>query len=97
MRAQLLAFTILAATFTTNAMAQAPAMTQSMSEKDIMALIDKAKADRKGDAPLVPEPILQLAPYKAHTVKGRRFAAVTRGGCAASKGINLTPRALALT
>lgn len=65
MRAQLLAFTILAATFTTNAMAQAPAMTQSMSEKDIMALIDKAKAERKGDAPLVPEPILQLAPYKA--------------------------------
>ena len=34
MRVQLLAFTILAATFTTNAMAQAPAMTQSMSEKD---------------------------------------------------------------
>jgi mannose-6-phosphate isomerase-like protein (cupin superfamily) len=65
MRTQFLAFTILAATFTSNAMAQAPAMTQFMSEKDVMALIDKAKADRKGDAPLVPEPILLLAPYKA--------------------------------
>jgi mannose-6-phosphate isomerase-like protein (cupin superfamily) len=30
-----------------------------------MALVDKAKADRKGDAPLVAEPILLLAPYKA--------------------------------
>ena len=36
-----------------------------MSDKDIMALVDKAKADRKGDAPIVAEPILQLAPYKA--------------------------------
>jgi mannose-6-phosphate isomerase-like protein (cupin superfamily) len=40
-------------------------MTQFMSEKDIMALIDKAKADRKGDAPLVAVPIVVLAPYKA--------------------------------
>jgi mannose-6-phosphate isomerase-like protein (cupin superfamily) len=30
-----------------------------------MALVDKAKADRKGEQPLVPEPILLLAPYKA--------------------------------
>ncbi len=36
-----------------------------MSDKDIMALVDKAKADRKGDAPIVAEPILLLAPYKA--------------------------------
>jgi mannose-6-phosphate isomerase-like protein (cupin superfamily) len=36
-----------------------------MSDKDIMGLIDKAKADRKGDAPIVAEPILLLAPYKA--------------------------------
>ena len=35
-----------------------------MSNKDIMALIDKAKADRKGDAPLVIEPFPSLAPYK---------------------------------
>jgi mannose-6-phosphate isomerase-like protein (cupin superfamily) len=36
-----------------------------MSDKDIMALVDKAKADRKGDAPMVPEPILLLATYRA--------------------------------
>jgi mannose-6-phosphate isomerase-like protein (cupin superfamily) len=64
MRAQFLAVTILAATVTSGAMAQQPT-TQYMSEKDVMALIDKAKADRKNDAPLVAEPILQLAPYKA--------------------------------
>jgi mannose-6-phosphate isomerase-like protein (cupin superfamily) len=36
-----------------------------MSSKEITGLIDKAKADRKGDAPLVAEPILTLAPYRA--------------------------------
>jgi mannose-6-phosphate isomerase-like protein (cupin superfamily) len=36
-----------------------------MSHKQIMGLIDKAKADRKGDAPLVAEPILLMAPYRA--------------------------------
>src|SRR4030088_949859 len=36
-----------------------------MNNKEIMGLIDKAKADRKGDAPLVAEPILSLAPYRA--------------------------------
>jgi mannose-6-phosphate isomerase-like protein (cupin superfamily) len=36
-----------------------------MSDKDIMGLIEKAKADRKGDAPMVAEPILLLAPYRA--------------------------------
>src|SRR5215831_11224115 len=65
MRAPLLAATLLAATFTSAAQAQTAATTQYMSEKDVMALIEKAKADRKNDAPLVPEPILQLAPYKA--------------------------------
>jgi mannose-6-phosphate isomerase-like protein (cupin superfamily) len=65
MRAQFLAFTFLAAVTASSAVAQQPAKTQFMSEKDVMALIDKAKADRKGDAPLVPEPILLLAPYKA--------------------------------
>ena len=39
--------------------------TQFMSHKAIMGLIAKAKADRKANAPMVPEPILQLAPYKA--------------------------------
>jgi mannose-6-phosphate isomerase-like protein (cupin superfamily) len=36
-----------------------------MSDKGILALVDKAKADRKGDAPLVAETILELAPYRA--------------------------------
>jgi mannose-6-phosphate isomerase-like protein (cupin superfamily) len=65
MRAQFLAFAFLAAA-TASAVAQtAPPVTQFLSDKDIMGLIDKAKADRKGDAPLVAEPILLLAPYKA--------------------------------
>ncbi len=70
MRAPFLAFTVLAAAaagFASNASAQqaAHSATPFMSDKEIMALIDKAKADRKGDAPIVAEPILQLAPYKA--------------------------------
>ena len=65
MRAPLFAVTLLAVAFTSAVQAQQPAMTQFMSEKDIMALIEKAKADRKGDAPMVAEPILLLAPYKA--------------------------------
>ncbi len=66
MRAQILALTMLTATLASGAMAQQqPAPSLFMSEKDILALIDKAKTDRKNDAPLVAEPILQLAPYKA--------------------------------
>ena len=34
------------------------------SSADVVGLIAKAKADRKGDAPLVSEPILRLAPYR---------------------------------
>ena len=65
MRAQFLAFAFLVAA-TASAVAQtAPPVTQFLSDKDIMGLIDKAKADRKGDAPLVAEPILLLAPYRA--------------------------------
>jgi mannose-6-phosphate isomerase-like protein (cupin superfamily) len=66
MRAHLAAFTIIATAVASNAWAQTAAPTSVfMSDKDIMALVDKAKADRKGDAPIVAEPILQLAPYKA--------------------------------
>jgi mannose-6-phosphate isomerase-like protein (cupin superfamily) len=36
-----------------------------MNNKEIMGLIDVAKANRKGDAPLVGVPILSLAPYRA--------------------------------
>ena len=65
MRAQFLAFAFLAAATMSAAAQTAPPVTQFMSDKDIMGLIDKAKADRKGDAPMVAEPILLLAPYRA--------------------------------
>ena len=67
MRAQFLALTFLATTAATAALAQqaAPPMQTFMNNKEVMGLVDKAKADRKGDAPLVAEPILLLAPYKA--------------------------------
>ena len=66
MRAQFLAFTILATALASSAVAQqaaAPPLKTFMNNKEITGLIDKAKADRKGDAPLVPEPILGLAPF----------------------------------
>jgi mannose-6-phosphate isomerase-like protein (cupin superfamily) len=67
MRAHVLAFTFLATALASSALAQqaAPPMKTFMSDKEIMGLVDKAKADRKGDAPLVAEPILSLAPYRA--------------------------------
>ena len=65
MRAQFLAFAFLAAATASTVAQTAPPVTQFMSDKDIMGLIDKAKADRKGDAPMVAEPILLLAPYRA--------------------------------
>jgi mannose-6-phosphate isomerase-like protein (cupin superfamily) len=67
MHTRLLALTFLAA-LAVPAIAQAaePApMRTFMNNKEIMGLIDKAKADRKGDAPLVAEPILLMAPYRA--------------------------------
>ena len=66
MRAQFLAFTFLATVMASSALAQqaaAPPLKTFMNNKEITALIDKAKADRKGDAPLVPEPILGLVPF----------------------------------
>lgn len=63
-----LVLSLLAAAAATSAFAQpaaAPATNTFMSDKQIMALIEKAKADRKGDAPNVIEPILSLAPYRA--------------------------------
>ena len=67
MRTKLLACTLLAAVAASPVLAQqaAPPKTPFMSDKDIMALVEKAKADRRGDAPIVAEPILLLAPYKA--------------------------------
>ncbi len=67
MRMPFLAAALLAATASAASAQQAaaPLATAFMNDKDIMALVDKAKADRKGDAPATAEPILVLAPYKA--------------------------------
>ena len=62
----LLALTLVAAVAgSTAALGAAAARNTFMSDKEIMGLVDKAKADRKGDAPLVAEPILSMAPYRA--------------------------------
>ena len=42
-----------------------PPMKTFTSSSEVVGLIAKAKADRKGDAPLTAEPILSLAPYRA--------------------------------
>jgi mannose-6-phosphate isomerase-like protein (cupin superfamily) len=68
MRMQFLAIAFAATAAASSAFAQSaapPMVSAFMNEKDIMGLIDKAKADRKGDAPVTAEPILLLAPYKA--------------------------------
>ncbi len=67
MRTRLFALTLIAAVALpaiVHAAEPAP-MRMFMNNKEIMGLIDKAKADRKGDAPMVPEPILSMAPYRA--------------------------------
>jgi mannose-6-phosphate isomerase-like protein (cupin superfamily) len=70
MRATLLACTCLAALLATSASgarAQSPTPPAAafMNSKDIMALVEKAKADIKPNAPTQAEPILLLAPYRA--------------------------------
>jgi mannose-6-phosphate isomerase-like protein (cupin superfamily) len=47
---------------------QPPAQTMKAfsSSSDVVALIAKAKSERKGDQPVVAERILQLAPYNAN-------------------------------
>ena len=65
MRSRIIAWSLLAAAIPVASLAADNDRTQFMSHKAIMGLIAKAKADRKGNAPMVPEPIVQLAPYKA--------------------------------
>lgn len=65
MRSRVLAWSLVAVAVPAFAQTADNASTQFMSHKQIMGLIAKAKADRKGNAPMVPEPIIQLAPYKA--------------------------------
>ena len=64
MRNQVLALSFLAA-LAVPALSRSAEPQMFMNHKEIMGLIDKAKADRKGDAPLVAEPILLMAPYRA--------------------------------
>ncbi len=65
MRTSIIAVTFTAA-LASSAFAQqaAPPLNTFMSNKDIMALVDKAKADRKGDAPLVAEPVCCWRPVR---------------------------------
>ena len=68
MRVQFVALSVsvLVATVTAaSAQQAAPPLQTFLGNAEIMALVDKAKADRKNDAPLVAEPILSLAPYRA--------------------------------
>lgn len=67
MRSRTLALTFLAtlAVPAISSSAEPAAIQTFMNHKEIMGLVDKAKADRKGDAPLVAEPILLMAPYRA--------------------------------
>jgi mannose-6-phosphate isomerase-like protein (cupin superfamily) len=67
MRMQLLAYTFAATVAALGAFAQTAAAPPAvfMNDKDIMSLVEKAKADRKADAPVTAEPILLLAPYRA--------------------------------
>lgn len=65
MRSRVLAWTLLAVAVPAIAQTADSASTQFMSHKAIMGIIAKAKAERKGNAPMVAEPILQLAPYRA--------------------------------
>jgi len=62
MRVQLLALSFLVAVASPALAAQADQT--FMSKAQVMALVDKAKADRKGDAANTIEPILTMAPYR---------------------------------
>jgi mannose-6-phosphate isomerase-like protein (cupin superfamily) len=59
------AFTV-ATTLATAQQPAAQAMKTFSSSADITAMIAKAKSERKGDQPLVTQPILRLAPYGAN-------------------------------
>jgi mannose-6-phosphate isomerase-like protein (cupin superfamily) len=68
MRAHFLALTVVMAATASGAFAQTPApapMKLFTSSSDVVGLIAKAKAERKEGQPMVAEPILLLAPYRA--------------------------------
>ena len=53
MRMQMLAYTFAATVAASGALTQTVPPAAFMSDKDIASLVDKAKADRKGDAPVL--------------------------------------------
>jgi mannose-6-phosphate isomerase-like protein (cupin superfamily) len=63
---RLLILAVAASIFTTAAFAQSAVVKTFAPAADIPALIAKAKADRKGDQPLVIVPMATLAPYSAN-------------------------------
>jgi mannose-6-phosphate isomerase-like protein (cupin superfamily) len=65
MRAIVVSFLTIAAVTAWAQQPAAPTKTYA-SAADVAALMAKAKAERKGDQPLVAERILQLAPYSAN-------------------------------
>jgi mannose-6-phosphate isomerase-like protein (cupin superfamily) len=65
-----LAMTMLASAYAPCALAQVvgetgPNVKLFANSKDVLALIDKVKADRKEGQPLISAPIIALAPYRA--------------------------------
>lgn len=67
MRVCVAVFSMMAALIVPAAAQQAGPMAKTFaSSSEIQALIAKAKADRKGDAPITVEPILSVAPYRAN-------------------------------
>src|SRR5262249_19765576 len=67
MRAQLLAVVLLATAVVSTLSAQTapPPMKTFAGSAEIGTLVAKAKAERKADQPMLAEPILSLAPYRA--------------------------------
>src|SRR5215467_14538150 len=88
MRAYSVAVAILATMLASSAFAQqpTPAPRTFMNNKEIMGLVDKAKADRKGDAPLVAEPIARALSGPARIPSGHLAGGRTREGRGADGG-----------
>jgi hypothetical protein len=85
MRTQIFASTLLAFAFTAwGQQAAPPPMKTFVSSAEVKDAVAKAKAERKADQPLVAEPILSLAPYRAHWHR-RHCTRKTPSSCMCSK------------
>jgi mannose-6-phosphate isomerase-like protein (cupin superfamily) len=65
-RCAVVLLSVVSITSTAKAQTAPDAVKLFSSSSDVQALIAKAKSERKDNAPLVSEPILALAPYKAN-------------------------------